>query len=113
MKSISLLTIALSLFNLNNFAHSESTCTDEPTTVSKTSKTGDKFRVTAETRKQYGKNYWIDLTIDGTNQFGISSIYGVYYNDGYGIKKVSHQKDYNYENTYYVTIDYEKYYFTF
>jgi hypothetical protein len=73
----------------------------------------DQFRVTAETKNPYGKNYWVDLIIEGTNQYGTKVIYGVYYNDGYGLKKLSYYQDYQYKGTYYVMINSQYYYFTF
>lgn len=74
---------------------------------------GDKYRVTAQTRNAYGDNYWIDLIVEGSTLYGTSSIYGVYYNDGYGLKQITYYIDYEYENSYYVYIDTRQYYFTF
>ena len=74
---------------------------------------GDKYRVTAQTRNAYGQNYWIDLVDEGSTLYGSNSIYGVYYNDGYGLKQISYYVDYEYENSYWVSIDSRTYYFTF
>jgi hypothetical protein len=76
-------------------------------------KTGEKYRVTAKTRNKYGQNYWVDLIVDGNVTSYSSSIYAVYYDDGYGLKQVTYYSDYEYKNSYYVFIDGNSYYFTF
>ena len=76
--------------------------------------TEDKYRVTAQTNSQYGQNNWVDLVIDGQVTSYGTTIYGVYYNDGYGLKRISKYVAYGYaDGTYYVLINYKKYYFTF
>ena len=83
------------------------------TTFNNEISSGDKYRVTAQTRNPYGQNYWIDLIVEGYVGPSGNSITAVYYNDGYGLKSVSYGIDYEYENSYYVMIDYKTYYFTF
>lgn len=83
------------------------------TNISEPKVSGEKYRVTAETRNLYGKNYWVDIIVEGYIGYGISTIYGVYYDDGFGLKKISYSKDYEYENTYYIYIESTKYYFKF
>ena len=73
----------------------------------------DRYRVTAETRNPYGKNYWVDLIVEAYVSSGYSSISSVKYDDGNGLKTLSYSKEYGYDNTYSVYIDYQKYYFKF
>ena len=73
----------------------------------------EKYRVTAKTRNSYGENYWIDLVVEGSVSSLGSSIYGVYYDDGYGLKSVSYMTDFTYDNTYYVYINGKQFYFKF
>lgn len=74
----------------------------------------EKYRVTAQTRNAYGTNYWIDIIVEGYIKDWGKKINSVYYDDGYGLKKVSYYKDYEYEDSYYIIIDYTtKYYFKF
>ena len=68
-----------------------------------------KYRVTAQTENSYGQNYWVDLILEVDNS---NYIYGVYYNDGTGLKELSYSKVYGYDNKYQVYINYEYYYFT-
>ena len=107
--------LLISIFCVQFFAFSKA---NEPvkhdsTNISEPKVSGEKYRVTAETRNLYGKNYWVDLIVEGYISYGIKSIYGVYYDDGFGLKKVSYYTDYEYENTYYVYIESTKYYFKF
>ena len=73
----------------------------------------ERYRVTAKTRNTYGTNYWVDLIIEGSVASWGNRIIKVFYDDGYGLKSISHSKDFTYENTYYVRIDGRTYYFTF
>jgi hypothetical protein len=73
----------------------------------------EKYRVTATTKNSYGKNEWIDLIIEADVTSYSKYIYDVYYDDGYGLKRLSKYVDYNYENTYYVLINSKQFYFTF
>ena len=76
-------------------------------------KSQGRYRVTAQTRHKYRKNHWVDLIVKGNVASYGNSIYNVSYDDGYGVKRLSHYTDYEYENSYYVFIDSEQYYFTF
>jgi hypothetical protein len=107
--------LLISIFCVQFFAFSKA---NEPVKqdsiqISEPKVSGDKYRVTAETRNLYGKNYWVDLVVEGSIIYGTRTIYGVYYDDGFGLKRISHSKDYEYENTYYVYIESTKYYFKF
>ena len=73
----------------------------------------EKYRVTARTRNSYGENYWVDLVVEGSVSSLGSSIYNVYYNNGYGLKSITYMRDLTYNNTYYVYLDGDKYYFEF
>ena len=86
----------------------------EPSTLSLEEKvTYEKYRVTARTRNSYGENYWVDLVVEGSVSSLGSSIYSVYYDDGYGLKSVSYMTDFTYDNTYYVYINGKQFYFKF
>ena len=76
-------------------------------------KAQSKYRVTAQTEMSYGQNYWVDLIVEANSSSYSNYIRGVYYNDGTGLRYVSHSKVYGYENKYQVTIDWKTYYFNF
>jgi hypothetical protein len=73
----------------------------------------EKYRVTARTRNSYGENYWVDLVVEGQVSSLGNTIYRVYYNDGYGLKSLTYMMEYGYDNTYYVYLDGNNYYFEF
>ncbi len=76
-------------------------------------KAQSKYRVTAQTEKSYGQNYWVDVIVEASSSAYGNYIYRVYYNDGTGLKELSYSKVYGYENKYLVYVNYEAYYFTF
>ena len=41
--------------------------------------TADKYRVTAQTNNEYGKNYWIDIVVEATVASYGTTIHGVFY----------------------------------
>ena len=72
------------------------------------------YRVTAYTKEDvYGDREWVDLIIEADVTDYSKLIYGVYYDDGYGLKKLIKYNDYEYKDTYYVFIGSKKFYFTF
>ena len=74
----------------------------------------DNYRVTAQTQNQTLDNYWVDLVVEADRSYYGTTIYGVYYDDGYGLKSLTKHVAPGYaEGTYYVWIDGDRYYFTF
>lgn len=109
-KGIILTALILSVgFTMSSFKSSEAKLKTE-----KVVQTGENYRVTAYTKKDiYGESKWIDLTVNAYVTQYTKIIYNVYYNDGYGLKKVNPTKDWEYKDTYKVYIDGAYYYYKF
>jgi len=75
--------------------------------------TYDKYAVTGYTRNEFGTNYSISLRVTGNSNSLYSYISYVEYNNGYQWVRVSHYAAFGEEYTYYVSVDYKKYYFVF
>jgi len=112
-KIVFLLGIGLLASTLFVFGNNSKTIEQKVKSNSINVNSSDRYRVTAQTRNIVGDNYWIDLIVEGSTLYGTNTIYGVYYNDGYGLKKISYSTDFEYENSYYVYINSRSYYFTF
>jgi len=72
------------------------------------------YAVTGHTRNQYGQNYSINLRIKGISGSYSSSIVSVEYNDGYDWIKIPYYSAIGASSgTYYVSVNYQQFYFRF
>jgi len=110
MNTRTILFTAITLFGSMNFSF---ITPDKENIIKSETSYGENYRITAKTRNTYGENYWIDLIVEATVFSGSKMIHGVFYNDDYGLKKLTYYRDYNYEESYYVVIDGNNYFFTF
>ena len=108
MKKIALLTLVfgITVTTLTSFSY-------EPINKIENS-ISKQYRVTAYTKKDvYGNSQWVDLIVEADVTDYSTLIYGFYYDDGYGLKKLTKYNDYEYKDTYYVFINSKQFYFTF
>lgn len=70
------------------------------------------YRITARTKSVNNQTEWVDLIVEANITPQVTSIWAVYYNDGYGLKIMNYYRDPYYSSTYYVYISGKTFYFT-
>jgi hypothetical protein len=110
MKNLFTLLVFIAFAGINNSQASER-INVVPTAVelAEISEMQNTYAATAYTRRGYGQEYSINITIHGNSTSYSSTITKVVCNGS----SVSYSRDYNNANTYYFSYDGETYYFTF
>ncbi len=73
----------------------------------------NQYPVIGRTRNQFGQNYSINLRVTGSSNYFGNTISYVEYNDGNSWLRIQHNMVFGQGGVYYVSINYQNYYFEF